>query len=475
MVSAYSALTKSHPFCLCAGTDTYIQDVITAVKEVGELACGNMGKLWHKLKVTPGSCPPWEKLKEAAFWKNATRYQRLWDQLAGSVNRPGAQLHAAIGTESGEVKTGVFDLVQDGKPVQKVAAWATSLAPLVSHRKMHVLWVEVGSGGLPGGIADVIEHHKDCRLILVGTDADVVRAMLDMGKLKESHPTLYRYKTSMLSLHLKEDPPLGSRQPPHVNVTRRVLLASPTPLRPHRNYMSMDYGWRTSVLLQMLAILDVPPMVVFTTICYVPHLVRPDEDIISKAGHVLGQLERWQISFVLASDATGLDVLANLKSVVQASHAGMEQTIYEKCVLARGATLNAMTIVPPPARAGTSVPWVTNRRESSSSIQTGAEAPAAKSAAKAPEGSPEGGAKARAGFKAPKRKSDASALDERSAAGKTRSAAVQQEADAEKVAESAAKKARSESCKTPKKGKKTKKHDDDHNEPLDFEGIPEAD
>ena len=66
------------------------------------------------------------------------------------------------------------------------------------------------------------------------------RALNQLNQLKDKHSMLFQYKTRMMHLHIKEDPPLGSKVPPQVNVTRKVFLASPQQLKPHRNYIALD-------------------------------------------------------------------------------------------------------------------------------------------------------------------------------------------------------------------------------------------
>ena len=94
--------------------------------------------MWGRLKVNAQECPPWEKLKEAIFWKSAMQYQRLWDQLKGEVRRPTGQFQPAMATDGGNVTTASFEFTQEGKEVTKVAAWG-GLESLSEHRKIHLL------------------------------------------------------------------------------------------------------------------------------------------------------------------------------------------------------------------------------------------------------------------------------------------------------------------------------------------------
>ena len=121
--------------------------MVNAVR-VQDLSCGNLGKLWSQLKVNPRDCPPWEKLKEAKFWKDGLQYQRLWDLLKGQVQRPSGHINQGQATEAGDVQTATFDMTQDEKLVQKIAAWGP-MGALVEHRKVHLCYCEVGSDGLP--------------------------------------------------------------------------------------------------------------------------------------------------------------------------------------------------------------------------------------------------------------------------------------------------------------------------------------
>ena len=267
-----------------SGTESYVGDVALAVK-VQDLSCGNLGKLWGRLKMNSSECPPWEKLKEAPFWKNAIQYQRVWDLLRGALRRPTGSLQEGAATGTGGVATATFDMTQEGKPVSKVAAWG-SMQALIDHRKIHLVWAEVGSEGLPSGMEEVFEKHRDCNILLCGVEDGMFKAVGQLNAMKDK---LWQYKTSMLHLHLKEDPPLGSRIPPHINVTRKILLASPVPLKPHRNFVCLDYPWRPSVLLLLLAHFDLPQRNVFHTMLYLPHSVRPAADVLLKMGQVLAQ------------------------------------------------------------------------------------------------------------------------------------------------------------------------------------------
>ena len=210
---------------------------------VAHLSCGNLGRLWGRLKVNSQECPPWDKLKEAIFWKNSIKYQRLWDLLKGDIRRPTGQFQPTMATDSGNVTTATFDFTQEGKEVTKTAAWG-GMEALVEHRKIHLLWCEVGSEGLPAGVEAVFETHRDCYLMLVGVEDGMFKAMAQLNSIKNKQATLLQYKTAMVYVHMKEDPPLGPRVPPQVTVTRKVLLASPTPLKPHRGFVTMDYPWR---------------------------------------------------------------------------------------------------------------------------------------------------------------------------------------------------------------------------------------
>ena len=387
-----------------SGTESYVGDVALAVK-VQDLSCGNLGKLWGRLKMNSSECPPWEKLKEAPFWKNAIQYQRVWDLLRGALRRPTGSLQEGAATGTGGVATATFDMTQEGKPVSKVAAWG-SMQALIDHRKIHLVWAEVGSEGLPSGMEEVFEKHRDCNILLCGVEDGMFKAVGQLNAMKDK---LWQYKTSMLHLHLKEDPPLGSRIPPHINVTRKILLASPVPLKPHRNFVCLDYPWRPSVLLLLLAHFDLPQRNVFHTMLYLPHSVRPASDVLLKMGQVLAQIPKWQVSFINPADSTDLDLTAQLRSVVLAAHSGVEQTDYERSVLARGMTLNSYSLFPaPPKPAGGSTPRKECAQELTPKKGEGAEAKEAevRSPGGASVASPKGKGGGK-GFKPPRRASDA--------------------------------------------------------------------
>lgn len=446
---------------------------------IAHMSCGNIGRLWGKLKVTAGECPPWEFLKEAVFWKDAGRYQRQWDVLAGEVRRPGGQAQEATTGEGSAVQTSNFDFEADGKTITKVAAWGTC-ADLLQHRRVHLLWAEVGSDGLPKETKTVLEKVKDCHLLLIGVEDGMFKALAQLNKLKEEHAVLWQYKTSMIHLHLKEDPPLGPRQAPHVNVTRKVLLASPQPLKTHRNYVALDYPWRCSVISHLLTMFDVPEKGVFTTMLYLPHAVRPTCDILNKMGHVLAQCNRWQVSFTLPEDTPALEVTSQLQSIVVTAHSTASQCDYERSVLSRGMALCSYNLFQQTTKqtTGPSTPTkVTQEEEGAvSSRRQGNADPDEqdKSPSKAGAGHQAGNR-----FKAPRRTTGGqptgTALGDRQGKTKSRLTAEMLEANAEELAERASKKARYvNTTGNAGRGKKGKTKAGDKSGALDLSDFPDG-
>jgi hypothetical protein len=414
--------------------------------------------MWSRLKLNCSETPPWEKLKEAIFWKDNVRYQRMWDLLQGQVRRPQGQFQEGVVTEGGNLGTATFELHDEGKTVSKVAAWGP-IEALVEHRRINVLLCEVGSQGLPADVEKVFEKHRECSIILVGVEDGMFRALSQLNQMKEKNNTLSQYKTSMMHLHLREDPPLGTKVPPHVNVTRKVFLASPQQLKPHRNYITLDYPWRPSILLHLINILDLPQKNVFLTLLYLPHAVRPHSDVLSKMGQVMSHLAKWQVSFVLEGDSSLLDVTAQLGSVVRAAHSGVEQTEYERQVLSRGMSLYSGNLLPPSHRktAQPSTPDKIKETEQADTPKKGGSV--GRQNSQGSGASPTG--KTGKGFKPPRQTGESqasgSALAERGEKTKARLSAEALEANAEKHAEMEAKKARLSSTSTTAKGKRSGK------------------
>ena len=350
--------------------------------------------------------------------------------------------------EGGNVTTANFEFNMEGKTITKVAAWGTVPA-LVAHRRIHLLWAEVGADGLPKETETVLEKFKDCHLLLIGVEDGMFRALGQLNKLKESHAVLWQYKTAMIHLHLKEDPPLGPKVSPAVNVTRNVLLASPHPLKTHRNYIALDYTWRCSILMHLVNLFDIPQKSVFTTLLYLPHSVRPSPDVLSKMGHVLAQMDRWQVSFVLPEETGALDVTAQLQSIVVTAHSQAAQAEYERTVLCRGMTLNSFNLLQPVKRegGGPATPAKATQEEGAqSSRREDNVVPDDQNITPTKDGSASAGGVRGKGFKPPRKVGEGhgkgTALGERQARGKTRLTAEALEANAEEQAERAAKKAR---------------------------------
>lgn len=459
-------------------TESYVGDLVTGVP-VGHLAAGNLGKTSSKLKTDPKACPPWSKLKDAVFWKDGVAYQRLWDLLKGDIQRPKGQINEATVMEGGNVETASFDFQQEGKQVTKVAAWGP-LESLLAHRKVHLCWCEVGSDGLPPGLDLVLDKCRDVYLILIGVSDGISRATHQLQELRGRYMFLSQYRSSLLSLHLKEDPPLGAKVPPRINVTREVLLAGPHPLKPHRDWVSLEYPWRPCIIHHLVSLLDIPQKNVFLTMLFLPHPVRPEADVISKMGQIMAQMERWQVSFPMDMSVSALDVGTQLRSVVVAAHAGVDQCEYERLVLSRGLTLNSLSVLPPSEHKHAKKikkdgDQPTPRKGDSQSSQGADQSPSQASAGMRGE---RGTGKR---FKAPRRVSEGSArgtaLEEREGRGKVRLSAEALEAHAERSAEQQAKKARaSNTGGTTGKGKKSSQAKGASKDlALDLEDFPHAD
>jgi hypothetical protein len=414
--------------------------------------------MWGRLKVNTSETPPWDKLKEAIFWKDAVRYQRVWDLLKGQVKRPQGQFQEGVTTEGGNLGTATFEFHDEGKTVSKVAAWGP-IDALIEHRRIHVLLCEVGSDGLPASVEQVFEKHRECAIILVGVEDGMFRALNQLNQMKDKHSMLFQYKTSMMHLFLKEDPPLGSKVSPQVNVARKVFLASPQQLKPHRNYITLDYPWRPSILLHLITILDMPQKNVFLTLLYLPHQVRPHPDVLAKMGQVMSHLAKWQVSFVLAGDTSLLDVTAQLGSVVRAAHSGVEQTEYERQVLSRGLSLNSGNLLQGSHRKSAQQATPTKVKEDDQTETPKKGGSVGRPPSQGSGASPTG--KSGKGFKPPRKTGDSqesgSALAERGEKTKARLSAEALEANAEKHAEMEAKKARLSATGATGKGKRSGK------------------
>ena len=442
------APTRRYMLHLCldisAGTGLYIDDLVACV-ELSHLACGNLGKLYGKLKVDSDLCPPWDKLKEAEFWKRADLYQRMWDVLQRAVNRPSASIQGIVDTENGSVKTATFDLDHEGKSVQKVAAWGP-VGALSAHRRIHLWFVEVGNDGLPEYLPSLVEQHKDSYLIIIGPEMGVWKCQGQLCQLKDANPVLWRYKTTVLHLFMREDPPLGARIPPQVNVARRVLMASPHAFKQHRSYLVTDYPWRTSILMSLIAIMDVPPKNVFLTMLYIPHATRPQPDVLNKMGQVLAHCDNWQCSFHLESESSDLDITATLKIIVQTAHSSKDQANFERQILLRGCCLNSTNILGMTKKHTIKAPVGDDEQcADSAKAALGSQTPTGSDRSPS-EGDASVSGRSVTAFRPPRRISDAgstaTALEDRLTASRVRSAAEALEKEAESSASKASKKAR---------------------------------
>ena len=419
-----------------------------AAVDMVKLCAGNLGKTFHRLKTEANSCPPWEKLKEAPFWKEPATFQRMYDVLRGSISRPSAVVQSAVSTESGNVHTAMIELVQEGRPVQKNAAWGP-LEALAAHRRVHLWLVEVANEAIGEDICKLVEQHKDSYLIVVGAELGVFKTAQSFGSMKESHPLLWRYKSTVLHLFMKEDPPLGPKVPPHVNVHRRILLLSPHPFKQHRSYIATDFGWRTSILLHLMSILDIPPKNVLLTMLYLPHAERPVSDTLCKVGQFLALAPNWQASFAVSQcELSELEITATLRSHVQASHSAVEQANLERQTLQRGMCLNSMSLVskkkPATSPESPHIDRFADTALAEMAEKSGDEPPVP---AEGDVGSVKSGGTSKskptdARKRGQQSSSSSSALDARQAAAKTRSHAEQLEKEAEETADKAAKKAR---------------------------------
>ena len=438
-------------FCF-AGTEAMVEDMMAAV-DLGHLCAGNLGKTFSKLKLQPDSCPPWEKLKEASFWKESHTFHYMYDLLRGEVVKPQAQMQDAGNVES-QLTTAMVDMVHDGKPIQKSAVWGP-IDQLQRHRRVHLWYVEVDSDGLTDDICQMIEDNKESSLICVGTEQAIWKTGLMFGQMKESHPLLWRYKVTILYLFLREDPPMGQRQPPQVLVHRRILLATPFNIKTHRPQICTDYTWRPSILLYLMSLFELPPKDVTTTLLYRPHKCRPEADIITRMGQFLGHCPNWQCSFVLHSQQSDLEISSKLKSNMQLAYTQLAQVTHEVAVLRGGNTLNSSTLFPRQSKTA-SPPKVHDPSESNPDSAIAATKsmpiPADQSVSSGPTLKP---------FKPPRTRSSSSssvqsAMSDRAAASKARADAEAMEKDAEATAERAAKKARTQSLKPTVKQSKGK-------------------
>jgi hypothetical protein len=407
---------------------------------------GNIGgAAWSKLKIEENSFPPWEKLKEAIFWKDAVRYQRVWDVLAGKMKKPTAAVQPSVGGDQGSVEVISVDMQVGGNEVTKIAAYG-SLEALANHRKLHFFYVEAAHEGLPTGFVDVLHYHTDASIIIMGVQQGVYKALVQLNEYRKEYQQVWEWKTSLVHIFLKEDPPLGARQPPHINVHRLVLIASPSPLRNHRCCVVVDYPWRVCVLKHLLSIIDIPDKGVFHSLLYVPCSTRTDKDVLSRMGQVMAQIENLQVSWVQRSDTSALETSSTFKSICTAAYAGIDQAKYETMVLAKGNALNTWSITPPatslqksPRKSGGEE--LTQMSEGNSQLfRTAEPVPNPSPAKSAGKSTPK-----RAPRSASSGDQSVSSLQERSESSRMRERAEAQEQAAVSSAKSSARKARSAS------------------------------
>lgn len=320
-----------------------VNDLVKAVP-MAHWNFGNIGGAgWSRLKTEPDSFPPWDKLKEAVFWKDSTRYQKTWDLLSGKLKKPECQLQQPLPGEGGGVEVLSMEFNQNDQTVTKVAAWG-SVQALKMHRKVHVVMAECNVEGLPKGMFELLEENKDANLIIIGVEQGVYRALHQLNQYKQDHNQIWEWKTSMIHLFLREDVPLGQRKPSHLGVHRLVMIASPEPVKAHRAFLAVDYTWRTSILYHLLSLFELPMKGVFHTLLYVPTSTRPDKEVISRMGTAMAQIPTVQVSWVQTGELSALDISSTMKSICLASFSGSEQCQHEASVLKSGQALNSFTI-----------------------------------------------------------------------------------------------------------------------------------
>ena len=238
-------------------------------------------------------------------------------------------------------------------------------------------------------------------------------------------------------------------------------------------------------MAHLIYILDIPVKSVFLTMLYVPHPVRPEGDIIGKMGNILAQLSRWQVSFVLQTESSTLEVTSKLGTTVTAAHAGAEQCDYERMVISRGCTLNSLNIIPPMLRIGAdSVQGGQSQGQLVARDDSGAASTAGSSsspAEKATSGASSSSRTHNRAFSAPRRIQDSpsasSALEDRASITKARLAAEALEEEADRNAAQQAKKARTgNTAPGESKGtKKTKKKASSKEGQMSMDDIPDVD
>ena len=193
---------------------------------------------------------------------------------------------------------------------------------------------------------------------------------------------------------------------------------------------------------------------VFNTMLYIPHSTRPHSEVLSRVGQMMAQMPRWQCSFVCTEPAQPVEVAAQLRGIVQAASAGVDQTEHERMMLSRGCQLNSMTILAGRKRSSSAGaaespgPERAASEETESSAQSGRSGKAERS-----------GGKSRA-FQAPRRLSSegagSSALGSRAAGLKARLEAERAEEDAERGLQEGIKKKRKSMSESGTPRKKSK-------------------
>ena len=127
-----------------------------------------------------------------------------------------------------------------------------------------VVLAEVGISDKPWteDLSDVVKHcqrqKQGMRMIIWGTteaiqkvNRELLSEMLCVGG------PLQGYKTRVISVFLSKDDPLPFRAGYSANVTRSVLLLSPTGFKKGMDYMVTQCSWSPSLIVHLIGLLDI--------------------------------------------------------------------------------------------------------------------------------------------------------------------------------------------------------------------------
>ena len=152
---------------------------------------------------------------------------------------------------------------------------------------------EVGVADTPwtSELADVVKHcqrqKQGMRMIIWGATEAIQKVhQFLLSEMMTVGGPLQGYKTRLLYLFMSKDDPLPYRAGYSGNVTRSVLLLSPSGFKKGMDYMVTQGTWTPSIIVHLIGLLDIIrgnliACLSFVTIgCIPPKLVRTGVNVV---------------------------------------------------------------------------------------------------------------------------------------------------------------------------------------------------